>query len=768
MNIILINYLLMEYYYLIIVGFLLLLAISDLTIGVSNDAVNFLNSAIGSKAAPFNIIILVAALGVIIGATFSSGMMEVARSSIFNPEKFHFDEIMILFLAVMITDVIILDMFNTFGMPTSTTVSIVFELLGSAVAVSTMKIIRAGESIGNLSNFINSDRALGIIAGIFLSIFIAFTIGAVIQWIIRLFFSFNISRTLKYWGGIWGGISVTAIFYFLIVKGAKGATFMNENMVEWITSNSRLLMFYFFAGGSILFQLLIMLAGVNVLRIIVLLGTFALAMAFAGNDLVNFIGVPLAGLESFKAYFASGLRPDELLMTILQGPVKTPVLFLLAAGIIMAIALKYSRKARSVTATTINLSSQEELTERFESSALARFLVRWSLDASNFFQRIIPHRLQIFIERRFDQSALSNEDRKQQEVLAFDLLRASVNLVVASALIALGTSLKLPLSTTYVTFMVTMGSSLSDGAWGRETAVYRITGVLTVVGGWFLTAFSAFALAFLFATGLYFGGFVAIIGFMLLAAYILIRTHALHRKKTAETTIAAVKEDKVTTAGIIQNCSDTVKKMIIKVSKLYYLSIANFVKENRKDLHQVRKETKELNQEIKKLKGSIHYTIRKLIEEDIESGHYYVQVLDYLRETTNCLSFVINPLFVHVDNNHPPLNKEQANELIQFNEKMSEFFNFALNILKNNKFDRLNELVEKRNNLVVETVNLKKKQIKTLKKLRKGSKVSMLYIEILTESKNMLLFATNVLQAQKEFLEYGNNNVSKIKTALKK
>jgi len=756
----------MEYYYLIIVGFLLLLAISDLTIGVSNDAVNFLNSAIGSKAAPFRVIILVASLGVIIGATFSSGMMEVARSSIFNPERFHFNEIMILFLAVMISDVIILDMFNTFGMPTSTTVSIVFELLGSAVAVSSMKIIRAGESIGNLTNFINSDRALGIIAGIFLSIFIAFTVGALIQWIIRVFFSFNISKTLKYWGGIWGGISVTAIIYFLVVKGAKGATFMNDNAVDWITNNSGLLILYCFIGGGILFQLLIMLAGVNVLRIIVLLGTFALAMAFAGNDLVNFIGVPLAGLESFKAYFASGLQPDELLMTVLQGPVKTPVLFLLAAGLIMAVALRYSRKARSVTATTINLSSQEELTERFESSALARFLVRWSLDISNFFRKIVPHRLQVIIGRRFDQSALSTEDKKQHEVLAFDLLRASVNLVVASALIALGTSLKLPLSTTYVTFMVTMGSSLSDGAWGRETAVYRITGVLTVVGGWFLTAFSAFALSFLLGTGLYFGGIVAIIGFMLLAAYILIRTNIVHKKKTAEETLAKLKDEKVTTFGIINNCSETVKKMIIKVSKLYYLSISNFVKENRKALHQVKKETKELNQEIKALKASIHFTIRKLIEEDIESGHYYVQVLDYLRETTNCLSFVINPLFVHVDNNHPPLSKEQSGELFQFNEKMSDFFNFALNILKNNKFDKMNELIEKRNLLIAETVNLKKKQIKTLKKSRKGSKVSMLYIEIMTESKNMLLFATNVLQAQKEFLEYGNNNHATVKSKL--
>lgn len=748
----------MEIYYFIIVGFLLVLAVSDLIIGVSNDAGNFLNSAIGSKVAPFKIIILTAAAGVTIGAAFSSGMMEVARSSMFNPEKFYFNEIMLLFLAVMIADVLILDMFTTFALPTSTTVSIVFELLGAAVAISIWKLVRAEGSIANLSGYINSARALGIIAGIFLSIFIAFTFGVIIQWILRLLFSFNISKTLKYWGGLWGGFAFAVIIYFLLVKGAKGTTLISEDKIIWIISNSKKLFLYCFAGSAILFQLLILIARVNILKIIVLLGTFALAMAFAGNDLVNFIGVPLAGLDSFKAYLASGMKPDEFSMGFLRGPVHTPVIYLLTAGLIMAVALRFSRKVKTVTATTVNLSSQEDRTERFESSVLARYLVRWALDIHFFFQKLIPRRLQIIIDRRFDQLVLQSQKKVQQEAAAFDLIRASVNLVVSSALIAFGTSLKLPLSTTYITFMVAMGTSLSDGAWGRESAVYRITGVLTVTGGWFLTAFSAFLVSFLIATGLFYLEMAGAIGFMLITAFIFSRTHIIYKKRLARDKSQMLREEKLSAIGIMTDCSETVKRIIINVSKLYYLAILNFVKENRKELQELRKESKELSDDTRELKKNLPHTIRKLREDEVDSGHYYVQILDYLRETTNCLNYVISPLYIHVDNNHPPLNKNQADELLQFNEKMSEYFNFILNILKNNKFEQIDNLLDLRDRLIEETISLKKRQIKLLKKLGKGSRVSMLYLEILTESKNMLLFTTNVVEAQKEFLDYGRNN----------
>ncbi len=749
----------METYYLIIVAVLFLLAISDLVVGVSNDAVNFLNSAIGSKVAPFRIIILVASLGVIVGATFSSGMMEVARSSIFHPDMFFFNEIMIIFLAVMITDIILLDFFNTFGLPTSTTVSIVFELLGSAVAISTVKIFKAAESLTNLANYINTDRALGIISGIFLSIIIAFAFGAIIQWIIRIFFSFNIAKSLKYWGGIWGGASVAGITYFFLVKGASGASFMTEGFVSWVQGNTGSLILYSFLAGTIIFQSLIFFSRVNVLKIIVLLGTFSLAMAFAGNDLVNFIGVPLAGFESFKIYLASGLDPDGLLMEMLKGKVKTPTFMLLVAGLVMALTLKYSRKARSVTATTINLSSQDERSERFESTAIARLLVRWSIDISALFKYVKPLWLQSAIEKRFDQSVLSDPEKKQQEILAFDLVRASVNLVVASILIAIGTSFKLPLSTTYVTFMVAMGTSLSDGAWGRESAVYRISGVITVIGGWFLTALSAFTAAFFVAAGIYFGGMIAISAFIAVSVFILIRTHAIHKKRNkADELENGYQSEKEISHDILENCSETVKKIMINVSKYYYLSVLNFTREKRKELHRIRKDVKELNQNTKQLKNNLHVTIRRLKEEEVESGHYYVQVLDYLKETTNCLFYIVNPMYVYVNNNHPPLMKEQADELLRFNEKMSEFFNFALNILKNNKFERYTELTEKRNSLINETTNMKMNQIKSLKKSKKGTKISLIFLEIMNESKNILLFSTNVIQAQKEFIEHSQQN----------
>lgn len=752
----------MEIYYIVIVGFLLILAVSDLIIGVSNDAGNFLNSAIGSKVAPFKIIILVAAVGITIGAAFSSGMMEVARSSMFNPEKFYFSEIMLLFLAVMIADVLILDMFTTFAMPTSTTVSVVFELLGAAVAISTWKLVRAEGNIADLANYINSAGALGIIAGIFLSILVAFTFGMIMQWFLRMLFTFNISKTLKYWGGLWGGFAFAVITFFLVIKGAKGTRLLSEDSVNWITAHSKMLFLYCFAGGAVLFQLLILIARVNILRIIVLLGTFALAFAFAGNDLVNFIGVPLAGLDSFKAYLVSGVKPDELLMGFLRGPVHTPAIFLLTAGLIMAVALRFSRKARTVTATTINLSSQEDRSERFQSSILARYLVRWALDIHGFFQKLLPRRLQVIIDRRFDQMIIKSEEQQQQqqEAAAFDLIRASVNLVVSSALIAFGTSMKLPLSTTYITFMVAMGSSLSDGAWGRESAVYRITGVLTVIGGWFLTAFSAFIVSFLIATGLFYLEMIGVIGFILITVFIFSRTHIIYKRRTARDKTQAIREERLSTINIISDCSETVKKIIINVSKLYYLSIFNFVNENRKELLELRRESKELSEETKELKKNIHHIIRKLREDEVDSGHYYVQVLDYLRETTNCLNYIIGPIYTHVDNNHPPLNKEQAKELLHFNEKMSEFFNFSLNILKNNRFEKIDELLIIRDNLISETTSMKKRQIKLLKKAGKGSRVSMLYLEILNESKNMLLFATNVVEAQKEFLEYEKNNSS--------
>ena len=686
-------------------------------------------------------------------------MMEVARKGIFHPDMFHFNEIMIIFLAVMFTDILLLDMFNTFGLPTSTTVSIVFELLGSAVAVAIVKISRAAESLTDLSLYINSDRALGIISGIFISIIISFTVGAIIQWFIRLLFSFDIKKTIKYFGGLWGGIAISALSYFILIKGAKGASFMSDATVDWIHNNGMNILLFSFLAGAVLFQFLVSIAKVNILKIIVLLGTFALAMAFAGNDLVNFIGVPLAGIESFNAFNGSGLEPGQMMMDILKGPVKTPTLFLLIAGLIMAITLKFSSKSKSVTATTIDLSSQNLGKERFQSSGFARWLVRGALEVGLFIRRFTPDVVQDFIDRRFDQSMMRKRDRKKHEILAFDLVRASVNLVVAAILISIGTSLKLPLSTTYVTFMVTMGTSLSDKAWGRESAVYRITGVLTVVGGWFLTALSAFTAAFLIALLLSWGGMIAIIGMSALVMIVIIRTYRYHKNKKNIEESKPDEEDLDGTVDIIENRNSLVASILVNVSKLYYLALLNFSKEKRKSLKKVKAEANEIHIQTKLLKENMHTTIQQLSEDDIETGHYYVQVLDYLRETSNCLQFIVNPLFNHLDNNHAPLSKDQSAELVKFNEKMSVFFNFALTILKKKSFGSLDELKKQRDDLVHASNVIRKSLVKSIKKEGRGTKVILLFLDVLTESKNMAMFVTNVVQAEQEFSLSGNGDI---------
>ncbi|MDE6503393.1 MAG: inorganic phosphate transporter, partial [Muribaculaceae bacterium] len=475
----------MEIIFLCVVVFLLLLAIFDLTVGVSNDAVNFLNSAIGSGAATFKRVLIVASIGVFIGAAMSNGMMDIARHGIFRPEHFSFYDLMCIFMAVVVTDVILLDIFNSLGMPTSTTVSMVFELLGATFVVSLIKMA-GGLDLG-LDQLLNTEKALSVILGIFLSVAIAFVFGTIVQFISRMIFSFNYRSNLKWKIGIFGGICATAIVYFLLLKGAKDLAFMTPEVKAWIAGNTGLIMVSCLAFFTVLMQLLHAL-GVNVLKVVVLMGTFALAMAFAGNDLVNFIGVPLSGLASYQDYVANGSGdPHGYLMDALNGPANTPVYFLIGAGAVMVVALSTSGKVRNVTKTAIGLSSQQAGDEMFGSSRIARRLVRWALSVISWVERVTPHGVRRWIVSRFDV-----DDMIMENGASFDLVRGSVNLVLAGALIAFGTSMKLPLSTTFVTFMVAMGTSLADRAWGRESAVFRITGVISVVGGWFLTAGAAF------------------------------------------------------------------------------------------------------------------------------------------------------------------------------------------------------------------------------------------------------------------------------------
>jgi len=750
----------MENFYIILVVVLFALAISDLIVGVSNDAVNFLNSAIGSKVAPRYVIMIIASIGILVGTTFSSGMMEVARKGIFHPDQFYFSEIMIIFLAVMLTDVVLLDVFNTLGLPTSTTVSIVFELLGSAVAVSLVKINQLGESAGELANYINSAKALAIISGILLSVVVAFTVGSIVMYTTRLVFSFNYKKTFKYFGAIWGGIAITAITYFILVKGAKGSSFLSESTTDWIKYNSTLIIIYSLIGWTVLLQLLYWIVKLDILKMIVLVGTFALAMAFAGNDLVNFIGVPLAGLKSYQAFMADPTAdPNGFLMVALTGKAKANTYLLLIAGTVMVITLWLSKKARKVTETEVNLSRQGAGSERFGSSMLSRTLVRAALDLNKGIIKITPKKIQKKIEKRFDPSVYQKSIRDMNDAPSFDMVRASVNLTVASVLISLATSMKLPLSTTYVTFMVAMGTSLADKAWGRESAVYRITGVITVISGWFMTAFTAFTVAFLIALIISWGGVIAIAGFVLIALYTVIRTHASFNKKQAEARkIKRLADEDLHAENIMTKCSLEVRNMLKSVVEVFTDTVEGLTKEDRKSLKVVCNEVDKLNAAAKYLKANVHNTLLKLQEEDGETGHYYVQVIDYLREMAHALTFISNPSYDHIDNNHKPLLEAQITELSELKVSVKDLFDAILFTIDNNEFNNIPNLIEKQQDILGTVKSCRKKQIKRIKHNEAGTRNSVLYLGILNEIKNFLLQSINLVKAQRDFVEYQMNS----------
>jgi len=750
----------MENFYIILVVILFALAISDLIVGVSNDAVNFLNSAIGSKVAPRYIIMIIASLGILIGTTFSSGMMEVARKGIFHPDQFYFSEIMIIFLAVMLTDVVLLDVFNTLGLPTSTTVSIVFELLGSAVAVALVKVNRLGISVSEISNYINSAKALAIISGILLSVVVAFTVGSIVMYLTRLVFSFNYKKTFKYFGAIWGGIAITAITYFILIKGAKGSSFLTSDTTTWIKSNSSLIILYSLIGWTILLQLLYWIVRLDILKMIVLVGTFALAMAFAGNDLVNFIGVPLAGLKSFQAFIADpGTDPDGFLMVALTGKAKANTYLLLIAGMVMVITLWLSKKARKVTETELNLSRQDAGSERFGSSFLSRTIVRTAMDISRTVEKLTPKSFKKGLSKRFDQTEYHNKLRNQKDAPSFDMVRASVNLTVASILISLATSMKLPLSTTYVTFMVAMGTSLADKAWGRESAVYRITGVITVIGGWFMTAFTAFTVAFLIALIISWGGVIAIAAFVLFALYIVVHSHtSFHKKEAEKQKVRRLADEDLHAENIMTKCSLEVRNMLKSVVNVFSETVEGLTNEDRKLLKKVCKEVDVLNADAKYLKNNVHNTLLKLQEEEGETGHYYVQVIDYLREMAHALSFISNPSYAHIDNNHKPLLKDQIDELNELKESGNDLFEAIIFTIDKKKFENIPSLIEKQQRILDNLKSGRKNQIKRIKNDEAGTRNSILYLGILNEIKNFLLQSINLVKAQRDFVEYQLNN----------
>lgn len=743
----------MEQYYLILVVVLFALAISDLVVGVSNDAVNFLNSAIGSKAAPKWLIFSVAGLGILIGATFSSGMMEVARKGIFNPDMFVFSEVMVIFLSVVIADVMLLDLFNTLGLPTSTTVSMVFELLGASVAASAIKIIRSGENLLGLTNYINTEKAFAIISGIFLSVAIAFVVGSVVQYIARIIFSFRINKTLPYYGALFGGLSIAAMTHFLIIKGLKTTSFITQEQMAFMTDHIFAILMISFIGWTIILQLLYWSFKIDIPKIVVLVGTFGLAMAFAGNDLVNFIGVTVAGFQSYNIWAGSGAGPDQFLMDALTGDLATPVYMLFLAGLVMVITLVTSRKARNVIATTVDLSRQTEGDERFGSSQASRMIVRHTILINKQIRRILPDRLLQQIDSRFEN--LPDPPRKKGEVKAsFDTIRAAVNLMVASILISLGTSMKLPLSTTYVTFMVAMGSSLSDRAWGRDSAVYRISGVFTVIGGWFMTAIIAFSLAAIMCGIISLSGTFMIFIFIALDIFLIVKTQISFRKKAKAKEMED--EEGIAETDETEKVMEKIKKQVVSsvtaVIHIFSTSIDSFLGEDRVHLKEAKELEDDFNKKTKKMKNKASGVIEMLQQKDsLEIGHYYVQLVDYLRETHHSLNYLLDPLDEHVKNNHKPFIPSQVKELKSFVGEMNNFLKMSLRVVREEKFEEVETIVKYRDELVNKLAVLEKAQIKRIKNKEVNTRNSVIFFNIIAETKNLLMNYVNLIKSQRDF-----------------
>lgn len=651
--------------YLFAIGILFAVAIMDLMVGVSNDAVNFLNSSVGSRVAPRNTIMIIASLGILAGVTFSGGMMEVARKGIFHPEFFFMPELITIFLAVMITDILLLDLFNTFGLPTSTTVSIVFELLGAAIAVSIVKITQSDQGMLKLAHYINTGKALAIISGILLSVAIAFACGAVAQFATRILFTFNYKKRLQRYGGLWGGLALTMITYFILIKGSKGASFMTEEMTEWIKGHAWTIIGSGFLGFAFIFQLLTMVTRINILKPIVLAGTFALAMAFAANDLVNFIGVPLAGFETFRLASAA-TDPLTMSMAGLQETLPTSTFFLLGAGVIMVVTLWVSRKARTVTKTEVSLGRQEEGLERFDSSQLSRIIVRMVSRLMDGISTITPTPLRKWTRNRLVTENVQQVPGYDDTIPDFDLLRASVNLMVASALVAWATSMKLPLSTTYVTFMVAMGTSLADKAWGLESAVYRVTGVLTVIGGWFFTAFSAFTVALTFAFILmYLNKWVAILLLLCVAALVIIRNFRVHgRREKAANELELLDLKRISNAEYaVRTCFEHSGRFLNVVKSNFSQCADGILTQDRKMLKQLRRETSKIQIWSNIIVANIFKTLRLLQQDEAEKAGKYSYVVFALQEIAESLRDMILRCHVHTSNQHAGLLPVQKKEL---------------------------------------------------------------------------------------------------------
>ena len=746
----------MDNIYFIMLIALATLAIADLVVGVSNDAVNFLNSAVGSKAISFRTIMIVASLGIACGAIFSSGMMEVARKGIFNPGEFYFDEIMFIFMAVMITDILLLDFFNTLGMPTSTTVSIVFELLGAAVAMSLIKIGADGGSFSEVVNYINTSKAFQIIMGILLSVVVAFSIGAIVQWISRILLSYDFEKKSKWVGALFGGVALSAITYFIFMKGIKGTPYAGESydLIGGVKISAFLedqvlpIILVSFVFWSLFSYILVNLTKTNIYKLIIGVGTFALALAFAGNDLVNFIGVPIAAYQSYEAWTISGVAATEFSMDVLATKVPTPTILLFISGMIMVATLWFSKKARYVADTEINLAREGDAKERFKPNNLSRGLVRLSILASRYTETVLPSSLVERINRQFKKPTLALSKGKIHEYAAFDMVRAAVNLMVAGILISIATSYKLPLSTTYVTFMVAMGTSLADRAWGSESAVYRVAGVLNVIGGWFATAIIAFLAAGIILTIISFGKGAAIAVLLFVAILLLARNYISYNRKAkairAEDML--IRSESTSIQGVIEESAHNISKVLKRSSKLYRNSIDGLAKQDLDTLKKNKKNVVKLSDEIDDLRDNLFYFIKNLDDSSIEASNFYINILGYLTDIAQSLEYITKITHKHVNNNHKKLKYNQVKELTEINQELESLLGRSKLAFDNRSFEEIGKILQQKEELF-KMVSLKvEKQVQRTRSEESSPKNTTLYFSLLLETKDLMTATINLLE----------------------
>ena len=740
----------MDNIYILMIAALAILAIADLVVGVSNDAVNFLNSAIGSKAVSFKTIMIVASLGVAFGALSSSGMMEVARKGIFMPSEFYFNEIMIIFMAVMITDILLLDFFNTLGMPTSTTVSIVFELLGAAVVMSLIKISTSdSQTIADLGQYINTAKATEIILGILLSVVVAFSIGAFVQYNTRLLLTFNFEQKAKWVSALFGGIAATAITYFILIKGLKGASFVSGDFKLFISENAMIIVALSFIFWTALCSLITAVFKMSVYKFIIIIGTFAIAMAFAGNDLVNFIGVPIAAWQSYEAWVASGVPATEFSMEVMSKKVPTPSLLLFLAGLVMVLTLWFSKKAKRVLKTSLDLSNQDSVKERFESNFLSRGIVRFSTVISKYHGTILPKKIQDKIEKQFEKPKVLKLVDKHQELPAFDMVRASVNLMVASILISIATSMKLPLSTTYVTFMVAMGTSLADRAWGRESAVYRIAGVLNVIGGWFFTAFSAFVASGIIAYLIYLGGNLMIAILLLITVLLLVRNYLSYKKKSnnAHLKDGLKKAESKTVQGIIEESADNISNVVSRTNKIYSHMLNGLATEDLSKLKKSRKGVEKLNTEVDELRDDIFYFIKNLDETSVRGSNFYIIILGYLQDVAQSLDFLAKTSYKHINNNHKALKFSQIKDLQDINNSFESLLNEIEMIFNNRDFEKLGDIINGKQKAQDDlAVKISSQITRTRSEEDVSPKNTALHFSLLLETKDLVSAIMNLIE----------------------